>query len=594
MRENTKIILWVVVVAFVITIFAVWGLDLQSGGMTKQQNLVGRVNGIPVTPQAYQSIYTQLAQQFRASADNADLTSAQQEMLRDRAWESIVSNIITSEQIERLGISVSDEEILNFIRTSPPPEVQQYFRDANGNFDFAAYQSALNNPDADWTAVEDLARQRIPVLKLNQYLMSQVHVSTAEVRHAFDEETVKLVARYVAFPIDQEDVGGWEPSESDIAAYYDKHTDRFRQPEKAALQIVRIPRLPADRDRSDLDYTAALVQKQAAGGEDFATLAKTYSESHTASVGGETGFLGGNQRDAAVMEALPAMKPGQVSEPIPTKDGVYIVQMIDSKKEKGETKYNMREIYMKLSAGPETVDSLSAVARDIEEQATASGDLAAAANARGVEVITAEPFAQGMPVPGLGFSPAVSRFAFSGTVGAISNVIADDAAFYVCKLVSRTPPSSRPLAEVTDAIRQTLVRDKKVSSAMLKANAFRRSAVVPEVPFEKVAAQYGYTIAKTDSFTAVQPVADQGPRSPFALAALSTPAGGVSPAVESGNAVYVIRVDGRKDPEEALFQARAPQIRDAMYRERVQAYVEHWYAQLREKSTIEDFRDQVL
>ena len=32
MRENTKVILWIVVVAFVVTIFAVWGLDLTGGG----------------------------------------------------------------------------------------------------------------------------------------------------------------------------------------------------------------------------------------------------------------------------------------------------------------------------------------------------------------------------------------------------------------------------------------------------------------------------------------------------------------------------------------------------------------------------------
>ncbi|HEU4364786.1 MAG TPA: peptidyl-prolyl cis-trans isomerase, partial [Candidatus Krumholzibacteria bacterium] len=577
MRENTKIILWVVVVAFVITIFAVWGLDLQSGGMAQKQNLVGRVNGVPITPQAYQSIYTQMAQQFRASSANGDLTSTQQEMLRDQAWESIVSNIITSEQIKELGITVSDEEVLNFIRTSPPQEVQQYFTDASGNFDYAAYQAALNNPEADWSAVEDLVRQRIPVVKLNQYLMSQVHVSSTEVRRAFDEETVRMTARYVMFPIDSEDVGAWTPSDEEVTAYYNQNQERFHEPEKASVQIVRIARRPSDRDRSDLAYTAGIVRKQAGGGEDFATLAKTYSESYTASVGGETGFLGAGQRDAAIMEALATMKPGDVSQPIPSMEGVYIVQLIASRKEKGLPQYNMREIYMKLTPGPETVDSLAAVAAAIREQAAASGDLAAAANARGLEVIGAQPFAAGMPIPGLGFAPAVSRFAFARAVGAVSDVIADDNNFFVCKVEGRAPAAPRPVAEVSDAIKQQLVREKKLAAAMMKAGAFRRSAAVPDVPFEKAAAQYQYTVAKTDSFTVAGPVADLGPNSAFAQAALSTAPGTVSPPVESGNAVYVIRVDGRKDPDEAVFQARAGQIYDRLYQERVQAYVNHWY-----------------
>ncbi len=591
MRENTKIILWVVVVAFVITIFAVWGLDLQSGGMTQKQSLVGRVNGVPVTPQAYQSVYTQMAQQFRASSPNGELSSMQQEMLRDQAWENIVSNILTSEQIKQLGITVSDEEVLNAIRTSPPPEVQQYFSDENGNFDYAAYQSALNNPEADWTAVEDLVRQRIPVLKLNQYLMSQVHVSAAEVRRAFDEETVKLVARYVSFPIDGEDIGDWTPSDEDVAAYYQKNLDRYQQPEKASLQVVRLPRVPSDRDRSDLVYTAGIVRRQAVGGEDFATLARTYSEAHTASVGGETGFLGAGQRDAVVMDAAAQLKPGEISEPIPTTDGIYVIQLIASRKEKGEQQVNLREIYMELTPGPETADSLAAVARDIHDQAVAAKDLATAANAHGLEVVGTDPFAAGMPISGLGFVPAVSRFAFAATPGTISDVIQDDNNFYVCRVENRTPAAPRPVEEVADVIKQMLLRERKVDSATRKAVAFRRTATVPNTPFEKAAAQYQLTVASTDSFTVAAPVAGMGAHSAFAQAALSTVPGTLSAPVESGNAVYVIRVDGRQDPDEATFQARAPQIRDRIYQEKVQQYVNYWYAELRKNSTIEDFRE---
>jgi len=592
MRENTKIILWVVVVAFVITIFAVWGLDLQGGGAGgPKQSLVGRVNGVPVTPQAYQSIYTQMAQQFRASNPNGELSSVQQEMLRQQAWESIVSNILTTEEIKKLGITVTDDEVLNFIRTSPPPEVQQYFTDAEGNFDFAAYQAALNNPEADWTAVEDLVRQRIPVVKLNQYLMSQVHVSPAEVRRAFDEQSVKLKASYVSFPIDAEDVGDWAPSDDDIAAYYSTHIDRYQQPEKATLQVARVPRVPSDRDRSDLAYTAGIVRKQALGGEDFATLAKTYSEAHTAPVGGETGFMGAGQRDEAILNAAASLKPGEISETLTTPDGVYIIQLIASRKEKGQPQYNLREIYMKLSPGPETVDSLAAVARAIQEQAATGEELTAAANAHGVDVMTTEPFPADVPIPGLGFVPAVSRFAFAGTVGQVSDVIGDDNNFYVCRIQTRTPAAPRPVEEVSDAIRQLLVRARKVDAAMLKAAAFRRSTSVPDVTFEKVAAQYGYTVSKTDSFTVAQPVAGQGAYSPFAQAALSTAPGSASPPVESGNAVYVIHVDGRKDPDEATFQASAAGIREQIFQEKVQAFVTYWYEDLRKRSTIEDFRE---
>ena len=114
MRENTKVIIWFVVVAFIVTIFAVWGLDLQTSGITGQgqgQGLVGKVNGVPVTPQAYQAAYTQLSQQYRAVSPTGQLSAAQQELLRDQAWTNIVNNILTEQEIKKLrdGIRASDD-----------------------------------------------------------------------------------------------------------------------------------------------------------------------------------------------------------------------------------------------------------------------------------------------------------------------------------------------------------------------------------------------------------------------------------------------------------------------------------------------------
>lgn len=592
MRENTKIILWVVVVAFVITIFAVWGLDLQSGNGKKQNNLVGRVDGTPITPQAYQSVYAQLAQQYRSSSKNQDLSATQQEMLRDQAWENIVSNILTSAEIKKLGIGVTDQEILHYIKTSPPPEVQQYFKDDKGNFDYAKYQAALNNPDADWSAVEDMVRQRIPMMKLNQFLTAQVHISNVDIHQAFEEQTVKMVAQYVQFPIESQDVGDWKPSDDDVSAYYKAHSSEFKQPEQAVLQMVRIPRKPSDADRSDLLYTANHIRSQAVGGEDFASLAKTYSESHTSQVNGETGFLSAKQRDPAVIKAVAALKPGEISQAIPTSDGVYLVQLVATRKEKGETQYNMREIFLKLTPGAATTDSLSAVAQDIKDRASQGGDLAAAAKAHGLEVTTTEPFADGMPIPGVGFSPAVSRFAFGADAGTISSVISDDNNFYVCRLEKRDPAGERPLTDVADGIRKTLVQQRKVEMATRQADAFRRTAGVTGTPFAKAAAQYSLKVAKTDSFTVATAVAGQQPYSNFARVALATAAGDVSRPIESGNAVYVIRVDGKTQPTDAQFKARAQQIRDQLYRQRVQQYVMYWYDDLRNKSNIEDFRER--
>jgi len=592
MRENTKVILWVVVVAFIITIFAVWGLDLQSTGTNREKSVVGRVNGVNVTPQMYNTIYTQMAQQMRAQA--GDLTSAQQEMIRDQAWENIVSNIITSEQIKKLGITVTDDEVLNFLKNSPPSEVQQYFKDKNGNFDYAAYQAALNNPDADWTAVEELARQRIPIVKLNQYLMSQVHVSAAEVRGLFAEQNTKLIARYVEFPLEAEDLAGWSPSPEEVKTYYDAHPDDFKDVARATVEFVRVPIAPSQEDRDALMQTANDLRRAESTTEQFKSDIGIYSEAQTSTVGGETGLLGRTQRDPAVMNAADALKPGDISQPIVTNDGIYIVQLIEKKKEKGEDKYNLRELVLRLTASAATQDTLAAQARAVQESASASNDLAAAAKAHGLALETSQPFAEGFPVPGLGYYPAVSRFAFASKPGAISSVISDDKTYIVCRLKELTPAASRPLDQVSEQIKTTLIHDRRVTLATRKADGLARSASVEGTTFDAAAAQYGYKIAKTDSFTVAQTPPGMAPNAPFARAALALEVNAVSKPVESGNAVYVLQVTGRRDPTQADFTKRAGEMRDAVYTRKVQEYVAYWYGEVKDKSKIEDLRGNMF
>jgi parvulin-like peptidyl-prolyl isomerase len=591
MRENTKIVLWIVVVAFLITIFAVWGLDLQSSGTRHEKSLVGRVNGVNVTPQMYNTIYTQMAQQVRSQS--GDLTAAQQEMIRDQAWENIVSNIITSEQIKKLGITVTDDEVLSFLKTSPPAEVQQYFKDKNGNFDYAAYQAALNNPDADWTAVEALARERIPMVKLNHYLMSQVHVSATEVRRAFAEQNTRLIARYVQFPLDAEDAGA-APTDAEVKAYYDAHPDQFKDVERAVVEFVRVPIEPTKEDKDALLEMANGIRKSETTPDQFKSDIGTYSEAQTSKVGGETGLLGKTQRDPAVMAAADALKPGEISQPIVTADGVYIVQLIEKKKDKTEDKYNLRELYMKLSPSSATQDTLSGKARAVQEAASKSKDLVAAAKAQGLDVSTSQPFAEGFPVPGLGYFPAVSRFAFASKPGAISAVISDEKNYVVCRLKERTPAAIRPLDQVAEGIKQTLIHDRRVASAMHKADGFARSASAQGAKFDDAAAQYGYKVAKTDSFTVAQPPTGMMPNSAFARAALDLDVNGVSKPVESGNAVYVITLLGRRDPTQADFNAKAGSVRDQVYRQKVQDYVAYWYGEVKDKSKIEDLRGNMF
>jgi hypothetical protein len=67
--------------------------------------------------------------------------------------------------------------------------------------------------------------------------------------------------------------------------------------------------------------------------------------------------------------------------------------------------------------------------------------------------------------------------------------------------------------------------------------------------------------------------------------------GDVVGPVLSGNALYVLKIIARNEPDPATVAAQVPAMRDRLLQQKVQAYIGYWFTQLKEKSEIEDLRE---
>ena len=87
------------------------------------------------------------------------------------------------------------------------------------------------------------------------------------------------------------------PGDDEIQQYYEDNLDRFRQPARAAVQIVLVP------TRGE----AEALRRRAAAGEDFADLARRYSKDEaSAASGGDLGSVGQNSIVTGFSARLPA------------------------------------------------------------------------------------------------------------------------------------------------------------------------------------------------------------------------------------------------------------------------------------------------
>jgi peptidyl-prolyl cis-trans isomerase SurA len=143
-------------------------------------------------------------------------------------------------------------------------------------------------------------------------------------------------------------------TDQDISDFYNKNRAQFNvtEPQYHIAQIVVTPRPdPTVHNRKNDKATneaeagrkaAMLIQKLNAGA-DFAELATDYSEDASASTGGDLGFVPEsalNQSDPMLKKAVLAMKIGQVTQPIPVKNGGYRILKLLAKEAAGERQFS--------------------------------------------------------------------------------------------------------------------------------------------------------------------------------------------------------------------------------------------------------------
>lgn len=120
---------------------------------------------------------------------------------------------------------------------------------------------------------------------------------------------------------------------TDIAGFYEKNPDRFQQGEtmRASHILVLVPAEATVQARAAARGRAEAALKAAKAGQDFAKLARQYSQDSSAQRGGDLGFFPKGQMVPAFDQAAFALAPGQVSDLVETQFGFHIIKATEKR-----------------------------------------------------------------------------------------------------------------------------------------------------------------------------------------------------------------------------------------------------------------------
>jgi peptidyl-prolyl cis-trans isomerase D len=384
MRDSMPVILFGLLIAFLITIVFEWGMDYlgMSGGGS---DIVGSINGIDIK-------YKDFTELVKAYSDNQKTQSgtepdeAQFVQIREQVWDNLVTQQLVEEEVHRLGITVSDQELVDWVRGENPPEdLRRNFVDSTGQFRRDMYEQFLSNPNqfirdpegrdsefgSKWLKqYESNLRQRRLQEKLQSVLMASVRVTEGEIQQRYGDQSRQYTALYAQFDAAQlvpdQDV---QVTEADIKSYYDENPDQFRVEATRKLQYVLFLEKPSASDSSMRQKDIEEAAQQARQGADFIQLVYSYSDKPDSGL-----YFRHGELSASLETPVFAAAPGDVIGPIADQDGLHLLKVLEQRT--GKDPYvHASHILLPFEGGEDTM-ATRALAKTIVKEAQAGKDFA--------------------------------------------------------------------------------------------------------------------------------------------------------------------------------------------------------------------------
>jgi peptidyl-prolyl cis-trans isomerase D len=468
-----------VVVAF--TFFAWLVVDLSgisgsTGLLTK--TAVGKVNGRSIDARVYQTAVQQNIDARQRQAPGA-LGLEDYEQIRNDVWEQFVQSSVLDAEYRRRGITVNQDEIVEAMRTSPPPEFQQIPEfQTDSQFDLGKYQRWLTSSVAQQylPALEAQYRDQIQRSKLLRVVTSDIYLSDAALweRYRDENETVK-VGLTAIIPRNVVPDSAVPVSDAEVAAYYKAHLDDFNRPATAYLSFVALPRQTTPADTAAAHARADSVRQEIVAGAPFAEVAqRESSDSGSAARGGDLGEWTRGTMDPAFDSAAFALPLNKVSQPVLSKFGYHLIEVTSRKGAKAKG----RHILIPIEIAGTHRDQVDAQADSLEKLGAEKADPAAldtAARALKLPIGKSSPVQEGTKVQlGTFVVPDAGVWAFTAKPGHTSQVIETPIAFYVFRLDSLQPAGVPPLGQVRQAAAYQARAQKKVALGRKIAQEYQK------------------------------------------------------------------------------------------------------------------------
>ena len=322
-----------------------------------ERQQVGEVLGERINVQDFQALVDEYQQVIKMTQGRDNLSEDELNQVKDQVWNTFVSNKIVENEAEKLGLTVTDEEMQNILREGTNPMLAQtpFVNQQTGRFDVTQLQKFLNdyksNTNAQlaeqyksiydyWQFIEKTLRQQTLTQKYQSLLAHCLLSNPVSVKSAVEARQQEKNILLAALPYGNVKDDEVKMSDADLKDKYNSEKEMFKQyVETRDIKYVDFQVQASDADRAELMKTLTdASQKLQSGAAAAEVVRKAQSQ---------TPYIGFPVTKSAlpsdIAQRIDSMAVGQTTAPFETSmdNTLNVVKLISKQQLPDSIEYRM-------------------------------------------------------------------------------------------------------------------------------------------------------------------------------------------------------------------------------------------------------------
>ena len=362
----------------------------------QQRQQIGEVLGSKVNVQEFQALVDEYQEVLKMTQGRDNFSEEELNQIKDQVWNQFISNKIIAAETEKVGLTVTDEELQNVMKEGTNPLLVQspFVNQQTGRFDvtmltkfLADYKKAGSNPQLAesydriykyWQFIEKQLRTQTLAQKYQALLNGSLLSNPVSAKMFFEGQTQESDILLASFPYSSINDNDIEVSDADLKAKYNEDKEMFKQTvETRDIKYVDFKVEPSASDREELMKTMNDAYAKLESGANPAEVVRK-AQSQFAYTG-----IAATKRayPSDIAAKLDSISVGQTTRPFETKsDNTFNVVKLLSKTQAPDSIE-----YRQIQVGGATVEAAKKTADSIYTALKGGADFEALAKKYGQE-----------------------------------------------------------------------------------------------------------------------------------------------------------------------------------------------------------------